>query len=103
MAKEYAHSFYNSKSWKECRASYITSVHGLCERCQEKGIIKGGYIVHHKEYITPSNINNPEITLNHDNLEYVCEECHNKEHFRKHEAIREGLAIDEEGNIVEVD
>lgn len=100
MAKEYAKSFYQSKAWKDCRASYISSVNGLCERCLANGKVKGGFIVHHKEHIKPSNIHDPMITLNHENLEYLCLDCHNKEHFKKHEAIREGITIDEEGNVI---
>ena len=75
MAKEWAISFYNSKAWKDCRSSYISSVFGLCERCESTG-----YIVHHKEHLTPNNINNPNISLNHDNLEYLCKRCHDEEH-----------------------
>lgn len=40
-------------------------------------------IVHHKDYITPENIHNPGVTLSLDNLEYLCEDCHNKEHKAK--------------------
>lgn len=79
MAKEFAKTFYNSTAWKKCRASYIAhriSIDGgLCETCHEAP----GYIVHHKCWITPNNINNPEVTLNHDNLKYDCQICHNKE------------------------
>lgn len=65
----------------------ITRSNGLCERCKARGIYKPGYIVHHKEYITPGNISNPNITLNLDNLEYVCEDCHNKEHKAVHVGV----------------
>ena len=36
-----------------------------------------------KDYITPENIHNPGVTLSLDNLEYLCEDCHNKEHKAK--------------------
>ena len=79
MAKEFAKVFYNSKTWKKCRASYIAyrqSIDGgLCEECREDV----GYIVHHKILLTQKNINNPDITLNHDNLKYVCKPCHDRE------------------------
>lgn len=101
MAKPFAKSFYNSRTWIECRASYISMVGGLCERCSATNRYTPGYIVHHKEYITPSNINNPEITLNHDNLEYLCHECHNREHFGSDLALRDDVMFDEEGNLVE--
>lgn len=40
-----------------------------------------GEIVHHKNYITTSNIYEPEITINFNNLELLCLDCHNKEHI----------------------
>lgn len=79
MAKEFSKGFYNSKAWKECRAAYIKSVFGLCERCG-----KLGYIVHHKEKLTPQNINDPGVTLNWGKLEYVCLDCHNKDEAGEH-------------------
>ena len=76
-------AFYKTKRWQRCRAAYASSVGGLCERCQAKGIIRPGYIVHHKEYITPENLNNPNISLSFDNLELLCMDCHNQEHFAR--------------------
>ncbi|MBQ5566089.1 MAG: HNH endonuclease [Clostridia bacterium] len=81
MMKDYAKQFYKSKKWQKCRQSFIESRKGidggLCQHCHSNY----GYIVHHKVHITPQNINNPDVTLNFDNLEFVCHECHNKEHF----------------------
>ena len=96
--KEYAKGFYKSAAWKRARQQVITRSNGLCERCKARGIYKPGYIVHHKEYITPGNISNPNITLNLDNLEYVCEDCHNKEHHRNDKKKR--YAFDEAGNLI---
>lgn len=81
--KEYAKSFYKSDAWRRARKVVIARSNGLCERCMAAGLHKPGYIVHHKTYITPGNIDDPNITLNVDNLEYVCEDCHNKEHKGK--------------------
>ena len=81
--KEYARAFYKSTAWQQCRAAYIKSVGGLCERCLSEGKIVPGYIVHHKCYLTPDNINDPSVSLNFDNLEYLCQECHNQEHFKE--------------------
>ena len=100
MAKEYAESFYQSKQWKDCRESYILSVHGLCERCKAKGILKPGKIVHHKEHITPENINDPDITLSHNNLEYVCLPCHNTIHFGSNSSVRDDVFFDENGDLI---
>lgn len=73
--------FYKSKAWELCRKSYL-SEHSLCERCYAKGYITPAKIVHHKIYLSEKNINDPSITLNFDNLEALCLECHNKEHFK---------------------
>lgn len=80
--KEYAAKFYKSKTWERCRADYIKSVGGLCERCRAAGRITAAVIVHHKIYITPDNINDPEITLSFNNLEALCRDCHGAEHSK---------------------
>lgn len=94
MAKEWAKKFYNSKAWQDCRASYIATVYGLCEHCG-----KPGYIVDHIEELTPTNINNPELTLNFNNLQYLCQECHNRKTFEKFSATKSNLFFDEDGQI----
>lgn len=86
-------AFYHSRAWQKCRREYIASVGGVCERCQKKGIIRPGYIVHHKEYITIQNITDPEVLLSFDNLEYLCFDCHQHEHFPRQKRYR----IDEFG------
>lgn len=100
MAKEWAKSFYKSTSWKKCKDSYIKSVHGLCERCE-----KPGYIVHHKKHLTQSNITNPDVALNHDNLEYLCLDCHNKHHDfdrEKKSSTRNGFKFNKNGELVQI-
>lgn len=91
-----AKRFYKSRTWQRCRNAYFESKFGLCERCSEPG-----KIVHHKKYINTANINDPFVTLNHDNLELLCQDCHNKEHFEKYSPVREGLGFDSEGNLIE--
>lgn len=76
--KKYAEAFYKGRKWKKVSGLYMTQQHYVCERCG--GV---GCICHHKKYITPWNINNPDITLNTDNLECLCQECHNQEHMAK--------------------
>ena len=93
--KDYAKSFYLSKSWRACRDAYFRKQNGVCERCGSAGAI-----VHHKRYITPDNINNPKITLNFDNLELLCQDCHNKEHKKKIKTENTRYSIDDEGNIL---
>jgi len=81
--KDFAKAFYKSKEWERCRAGYIKYVGGLCERCLNRGDIVPGLVVHHKCYLSPDNINDPSVTLNYDNLELLCQDCHNKEHLSK--------------------
>lgn len=83
MSKEYAESFYKSKQWKECRKAYAKSKGGLCEDCLINGKYTAGEIVHHLINISPKNIDNPDITLNWNNLRLVCRECHAKQHGAK--------------------
>ena len=80
MAKPFAKAFYKSSAWRHCRAEYINSVAGLCELCYAQGIIKKGDELHHKVKLTPENIDNPCITLNPDNLIYLCREHHQAMH-----------------------
>lgn len=80
--------FYKTSAWKKCRAGYIKSVGRLCERCLAKGLIVPGYIVHHKIELTPENVTDPAVSLSYDNLEYLCQECHNKEHFSENNVKR---------------
>ena len=101
--KEYseaAKQFYKSQAWAKCRAAYIASVGGLCERCLAKGLIVPGYIVHHKCYLNSDNINDPSVTLNFDNLEYLCFTCHQQEHFKNKYDKR--YEIDENGNVIAI-
>lgn len=101
MAKEYALPFYHSKAWLDCRDGYIKSVNGLCERCLAKGQYTPGKVVHHKTYITPQNVNEPEITLSWDNLEYLCQMHHNEEHH-VNEVTASGVRFDSFGNLISV-
>lgn len=78
MAKEFAERFYNSSLWKKCRKAFISeriSIDGgLCQVCKDVT----GYIVHHKITLDATNIVNPDISLNFDNLMYVCKDCHDR-------------------------
>ena len=80
MSKPFARQFYSSAAWQACRNEYAKRRHYLCENCLRQGIYKPGEIVHHKIELDPVNIENPEITLNPDNLELLCRECHAKVH-----------------------
>lgn len=103
MAKDFAKAFYKSKEWKDCRLAFIGERMvidgGMCERCKRRL----GYIVHHKELLTPANIHDPDVTLSHDMLEYLCKACHDDEHYREmhgKDPEEERYSFDEDGDLI---
>lgn len=88
--------FYNSKVWQDCRNSYKKYRHGLCEKCLEQGIYRPSEIVHHKTPVTPFNMNDPNITLNWDNLECLCREHHAEAHGAREKRYK----VDDLGRII---
>lgn len=102
MALDFAKSFYTSKRWRQCRAAYIAERvnvdGGACEECHDAQ----GYIVHHKVMLTAENINDPDVSLNHNNLAYVCKRCHDR--FDGHWTIKKAEVVclfDEQGQVVD--
>ena len=75
--------FYTTRAWRKCRASFLKEKGGLCEICLSKGLITPATEVHHKIPITPENLGNPSITLSHENLRALCDECHAEQHRTK--------------------
>lgn len=102
--------FYNSKAWNNVRKAVWLKQNLLCARCNKPVYVDGisKYlpkekrrigIVHHKIFLNNSNIDDKNITLNIDNLEGVCKECHENIHHQN-DIIRKDLMFDEEGNVV---
>ena len=87
MAREFAKAFYNSVRWKTCREQYIKAMpmhmRGLCENCFTKGKHTLGEELHHKIWLTPKNIHDGNITLNHKNLILLCFDCHREIHGQR--------------------
>lgn len=94
MAHDYAKAFYTSKKWVDCRIGYMQSQFYICERCGDTASI-----CHHKEYITPANIHDPDITLNWNLLESLCQTCHNNEHHRS-DITQKELIFNSKGNLI---
>ena len=81
-------AFYVSWTWRKCRKAFAESKGNLCERCLSRGIIEPGSTdrpleVHHKIPLNDQNINNPNVSLNWENLELLCKSCHDEERERK--------------------
>jgi len=99
MAQEWAVSFYHSPEWKRVRDYVKMRDRYRCVRCgmpaQE---------VHHKIHLTKTNIWDPKIALNPDNLISLCRDCH----FRIHQeddgrcATGQGFMFDESGQLVPI-
>ena len=101
--------FYQSKAWQDVRKTVWIKQNLLCNRCHKpvyvdgisdylpKGKRRTG-IVHHKIYLDDSNVSDKDITLNIDNLEGLCKDCHEKEH-NKGQATRNNYYFDEDGNL----
>lgn len=87
----WAEWFYNSGDWRQLREDYLTSQQNICERCGEPA-----KIAHHKTWLTPANITDPSVSLNPENLEALCQDCHNKEH---HKTKQTRYTFDAEGNL----
>ena len=51
----------------------------------------------------PLEHEDPDVTLNFDNLEYLCQDCHNLEHGSgEHKPVKDGLFFDENGDLRQV-
>lgn len=81
--------FYNSREWIEMRSFIFQRDKAICKNCSS--LIIGRYAVHHIIHITMENIHDPSITLNPDNLELLCAECHNKHHKKKIKKLERGI------------
>jgi 5-methylcytosine-specific restriction endonuclease McrA len=80
--------FYKSRAWVTTRSLYLDKVNHLCERCQAEGRITPARFVHHKIYLTEANYKDPRVSLNFDNLEALCADHHNAEHFGEKKIVR---------------
>lgn len=78
--QKWAEKFYKGPAWQRCREAAIKRDRYLCVDCMKKGIIRPAEEVHHIQHLTPENINDPEISLNLDNLVSLCRDCHQARH-----------------------
>lgn len=81
----WAQECYNTALWRRLRRSYLMS-HPLCERCQERGIIKPAIDVHHINEISNagSRMEAYDIAFDSNNLQALCKECHQWLHAERH-------------------
>lgn len=97
MAREFSRKFYKSKAWKQCREYIFNKYHGLCNKCGAPG-----EEVHHVTWLSPKNIDDPEITLGEDNLVLLCRNCHVAIH-RKVNVTKGEYKFNDNGELVPID
>jgi 5-methylcytosine-specific restriction endonuclease McrA len=89
-------AFYHSRPWRRLSRAFLLSRNYICERCG-----RPAEIAHHKKHLTAANVHDPAISLDPQNLEALCMECHNAEHFGTGGAIARGYAFDENGEFIQ--
>lgn len=74
--------FYRTDVWEKIKEKLKTQCGGICQRCGRVMSDWSKLIVHHIIPLTMQNVYDPNISLNENNLEVVCIDCHNAEHNR---------------------
>ena len=73
--------FYNSKPWRTLRNKIRQAKRMRCDMCGR--LIHGKSIVDHVIEIDEINYQDDSITLNEENCQLLCLECHNTKTFQK--------------------
>lgn len=71
MAREFAKAFYKSKLWQTTRMRALIRDGFTCRICGARATA-----VDHIKELTPENITDPNVSLNLDNLQSLCHDCH---------------------------
>lgn len=71
--------FYNDRIWRKKRRYIIERDNKECQKCKRKGGYSKATCVHHKKHLKEY----PLLALDDDNLEALCDTCHNEEHPEK--------------------
>lgn len=101
MAQRFSKAFYNSKRWQQVREYILKRDNYLCQHCGSPA-----EEVHHKVWLTPENIGDPNITINEDNLISLCKDCHFEVHKGqrisaiKNDDVSDEFEFNEEGYLV---
>lgn len=69
-------ALYNTARWRKLRVVILKRDYYLCQECKRRGLVAKGNIVHH---ITEAREDLSKF-WNEDNLETICQACHNAEH-----------------------
>lgn len=69
---------------------------GYVKDVWRSGLYVPAYIIHHKEYVTDKNYEDDNVFFNINNLESLCFNCHQKEHFE----TKVDYTFDENGDLI---
>ena len=84
--------FYKSREWKYVRLLALKRDNYECQQCKKRGKYSKAQCVHHKKEVRVV----PLLALTLDNLESLCNRCHNKEHDRYQHVRKERPFVSEE-------
>ncbi|HEP1658630.1 TPA: HNH endonuclease [Streptococcus pyogenes] len=79
IAEDRVKEFYWTKEWRLIRKVRRRKDSNECQRCKRDGRYSPAEMVHHKNEVRY----HPEQALDLDNIECLCNSCHNKEHPEK--------------------
>lgn len=71
-----ARAFYKSTAWKKCRQIVLERDNFLCQKCLKNNRVTPADMVHHIIEL----LDDWDKALDINNLESLCNSCHNKEH-----------------------
>lgn len=72
-------AFYNSGVWLSKRAEALDRDNNECQKCKARGGFSPANCVHHKKHVKK----HPELALDLENLNSLCNSCHDEEHPEK--------------------
>lgn len=89
-------AFYKSPEWRTARELALMRDKYLCQDCKDKP----AEVVHHIIHLSEDNVDNPEISLNQNNLISICSNCHSIRHKGEHARGRLSHMDDEPYNYI---
>jgi 5-methylcytosine-specific restriction endonuclease McrA len=73
---------YQTAEWEKVRQYVVARDNGLCQECLRHGKITAGREVDHITALSNDNKSDWGIAYNPDNLQLLCDSCHQDKHNR---------------------
>ena len=74
--------FYNSRIWRNFSKLLKIQNNYMCDKCNNVVLSTKKLISHHKIELTEDNVDDDNISLNKNNIDIICYDCHNRVHNR---------------------